>query len=165
MSTWNLSSGIVYDTDEHVEAPPARTIPPADKLAAVESSPGSPATPEGHSGPGACLAAMDELQVYTLTDTDSQVLGEVRSFIVDLHQGRLAYVVVALSGAKGAAQLTAVPWHALAHAPHERRFVLNTTQADPAKAPAFDAAAWPDMSNCDWAQSLHDFYQARPYWL
>ncbi|GAA5786630.1 PRC-barrel domain-containing protein [Chitiniphilus shinanonensis] len=164
MSTWNLNSGIVYDSESHTDDPaPARVIPPADKIAAVETSPGSPAVAETGSGPGACLAAVDELQCYALTDTANQALGKVHSFIVDLHQGRMAYVVVALEGAPSG-QLAAVPWHALAHAPHERRFVLNSAQVDPAKAPSFDAAAWPDMSQSDWARTLHDFYQARPYW-
>ncbi|UXY15128.1 PRC-barrel domain-containing protein [Chitiniphilus purpureus] len=163
MSTWNLNSGIVYDTEPPTEDAGVRCIPHEEKLVAVEPSPGSPAAAESGSGPGSRLAATDELQHYAVAGLDGTTLGTVHSLIVDLHQGRLAYVVIAPDTTRPES-LLAVPWHALAHAPHERRLLLNTQRLDLTQAPLFSAANWPDMSRPEWAQAAHTYFEARPYW-
>jgi ABC-type multidrug transport system ATPase subunit len=43
-------------------------------------------------------------------------------------------------------------------------FRLNVAKERFDQAPGFDKDHWPSMADQRWAEDVHSFYQARPYW-
>ena len=46
----------------------------------------------------------------------------------------------------------------------EKCFRLNVAKERFEDAPGFDKDHWPSMADQRWAEDVHSFYDARPYW-
>lgn len=116
-------------------------------------------------GPGPAVMDAATLQGDSVVGADGGVLGKIEAIMLDVGSGRIAYAVLTFGGVFGVGtKLFAIPWSALTLDAVEKRFVLNATKDQLAKAPGFDKDQWPSMADPGWAAAVHTFYQVKPYW-
>jgi sporulation protein YlmC with PRC-barrel domain len=114
-------------------------------------------------GPGPSLMGADTLIGDSVVNTSEEDLGDIKEIMLDMQTGQVAYAVLAFGGFLGVGEkLFAVPWGALHLDTVNHRFVLNVDKARLKSAPGFDADAWPDMSDIQWAKQIHTFYGTNP---
>ena len=92
-------------------------------------------------------------------DPAGENLGKVSELMIDLHSGRVAYVVLSYGGVLGMGnKLFAVPWRAFRIDEDQKAFVLNINKQRLEQAPGFDKDNWPDMTSDSWASTIYQFY-------
>jgi sporulation protein YlmC with PRC-barrel domain len=92
-------------------------------------------------------------------------LGRIQDLLIDLLKGRIAYAVVELTGVEGMNdKLLAVPWVALTLDADNGRVILNIDKRRLKHAPCFDPNCWPTHARSEWAEEIHRFYSAEPFW-
>ncbi|GJL62650.1 MAG: hypothetical protein NPIRA04_13040 [Nitrospirales bacterium] len=92
-------------------------------------------------------------------------LGEIKRLMIDLSDGKIAYVVLSFGGFLGMGdKLFAIPWQAFQVVQEEKVFILDVSKETLEKAPGFDKDNWPDMADVTWGQSIHKYYGYDPYW-
>ncbi len=117
------------------------------------------------SGPGPQVMAASTLEGDDVVNRQGETLGEISDIMLDVPSGRVAYAVMTFGGVMGmGSKLFAVPWNALTLDADRECFVLDVDKQRLDKAPGFDKDHWPSMADTDWAEQVHAFYQARPYW-
>ena len=115
------------------------------------------------AGPGPSLMGADTLIGESVVNVDEDNLGDIKEIMLDMRTGQVAYAVLAFGGFLGMGEkLFAVPWQALQLDTINKRFVLNVNKDKLQTAPGFDADAWPDMSDINWANQIHTFYGTDP---
>ncbi|HWR53705.1 MAG TPA: PRC-barrel domain-containing protein [Bryobacteraceae bacterium] len=91
-------------------------------------------------------------------------LGKAHDLMIDLHSGRVAYVVLSYGGLLGIGnKLFAVPWNAIKVDEDEKCLILNMDKQRLENAPGFDKDNWPDMADQQWSGRVHEFYGTQPY--
>jgi sporulation protein YlmC with PRC-barrel domain len=112
------------------------------------------------------IMAADTLPGEVVRNDDGDPLGEVAHVMMDFETGQVAYAVLSVGGFLGIGEkLIAVPWSALHQDPDAEGFRLSVTIQQLDEAKALDQDDWSEMANRRWAEDLHDFYGAEPYWL
>lgn len=92
-------------------------------------------------------------------------LGEIKDLMIDLASGRVSYAVLSFGGFLGMGdKLFAIPMDALVLDSEEKCFLLSVDKEMLKDAPGFDKDNWPDMSDRQWGQNIHQFYNHKPYW-
>jgi sporulation protein YlmC with PRC-barrel domain len=92
-------------------------------------------------------------------------LGRIEELMIDPYSGRVAYAVLSFGGFLGLGdKLFAIPWSALSLDAAEKRFILNISKDLLERAPGFDKANWPDMSDPAWGAQVYTYYGYKPYW-
>jgi sporulation protein YlmC with PRC-barrel domain len=130
-----------------------------DKYGIYHRNSGASSSP----GPGPALMGADTLIGDSVVNASEEDLGDIKEIMLDMQTGQVAYAVLAFGGFLGVGEkLFAVPWGALHLDTVNHRFVLNVDKARLKSAPGFDAGAWPDMSDIQWAQQIHTFYGTNP---
>jgi sporulation protein YlmC with PRC-barrel domain len=115
------------------------------------------------NGPGPALMGADTLIGDDVVNAAEETLGEVKEIMLDMQTGQVAYAVLSFGGFLGMGdKLFAVPWQALHLDTVNHRLVLNVDKDTLSKAPGFDKDSWPDMSDVQWADSVHAFYGMDP---
>jgi hypothetical protein len=115
------------------------------------------------AGPGPDLMGADTLIGDSVVNGADEDLGEIKEIMIDMHNGQVAYAVLAFGGFLGLGEkLFAVPLQALHLDTVNKRFVLNVDKERLKTAPGFNADAWPDMSDMQWANQIHSFYGTDP---
>ncbi|HDR9251359.1 PRC-barrel domain-containing protein [Burkholderia vietnamiensis] len=125
---------------------------------------------DGHStggpGPGPDVMAAGTLQDDRVLTIDGDDIGKVTHIMLDVRAGRIAYAVVSSGGFLGIGdKLLALPWNVLTLGAERRCFVLPVPTERVREAPGFDKDRWPAMADPAWAEALHAYYGASPYWL
>jgi hypothetical protein len=94
-------------------------------------------------------------------------LGDIKEIMVDVHTGKVAYLVLSFGGFLGlGSKLFPVPWEAFRTAPAGNSLVLELDKGILEEAPGFDLDNWPDMGDPDWGRHIHDHYGLKwPYGL
>lgn len=116
-------------------------------------------------GPGPRVMAADTLHGDDVRNDADDKLGELSHIMIDVPTGRVAYGVLSVGGFLGVGdKLFAVPWSALRLDPEERCFRLDVSKEQLKDAPGFDKDAWPSMADQRWAEQIHAYYHASPYW-
>jgi len=116
-------------------------------------------------GPGPKVMAADTLQGDPVYNEADEKLGEITDIMIDVPTGRVAYAVMSVGGVLGVGdKLFAIPWQALKLDTENKCFRMNVSKDRLEEAPGFDKDHWPTMADQQWAQDVHDFYEARPYW-
>lgn len=114
-------------------------------------------------GPGPALMGADTLLGNTVANRDGEDLGDIKELMIDMATGTVAYAVLSFGGVLGLGdKLFAVPWSALALDTEHKRFTLHVPKDALKKAPGFDKAHWPSMTDSAWAGDLHTFYGTTP---
>lgn len=86
-------------------------------------------------------------------------LGKVEDIMIDVTDGRVAYVVLSFGGVMGMGdKLFAVPWQALRLDEEKHRFILDVPKERLKDAPGFDKDNWPDMDAESFGTEIYDFY-------
>lgn len=92
-------------------------------------------------------------------------VGRVDKIMIDLANGKVAYVVLSFGGFLGIGdKLFAVPWSAFQVDQREHEFVLDVDRKTLETAPGFDKDNWPDMSDPTFGLEVHQHYGQMPYW-
>ena len=116
-------------------------------------------------GPGPQVMAADTLTGDEVRNGANEKLGEITDIMLDVPTGRVAYAVMSVGGVLGmGSKLFAIPWSAMQLDTAEKCFRLNVAKERFDEAPGFDKDHWPSMADQRWAEDVHAFYEARPYW-
>jgi sporulation protein YlmC with PRC-barrel domain len=116
-------------------------------------------------GPGPRVMAADTLEGDTVLNDVGDKLGELSHIMIDVPTGRVAYGVLSVGGFLGVGdKLFAIPWKALRLDPEQHGFRLNVSKDKLETAEGFDKDAWPTMADQSWAERIHQYYGAEPYW-
>jgi sporulation protein YlmC with PRC-barrel domain len=87
-------------------------------------------------------------------------MGEIDEVVIDVFNGRVAYLVLAFGGFLGmGVKLYAVPWKALYYDNEQQVYVLNMTQDQLAQAPGFEKETWPEFTDEHWNRHVHAYYE------
>lgn len=117
------------------------------------------------NGPGPNLMEAETLTGDAVVNYASENLGTIKSIMLDVEQGKIAYAVLAVGGFLNlGARLFAIPWNALKLDKYRKVFILNANKDLLEKAPGFDQDNWPKMSDLQWANKTHQYYGIQPYW-
>jgi sporulation protein YlmC with PRC-barrel domain len=116
-------------------------------------------------GPGPQVMAADTLTGDEVRNAADEKLGEITDIMLDVPTGRVAYAVMSVGGVLGVgSKLFAIPWSAMQLDTDSKCFRLNVAKERFDQAPGFDKDHWPSMADQRWAEDVHAFYEARPYW-
>ena len=116
-------------------------------------------------GPGPQVMAADTLTGDEVRNGADEKLGEITDIMLDVPTGRVAYAVMSVGGVLGIGnKLFAIPWSAMQLDTDSKCFRLNVAKERFDQAPGFDKDHWPSMADQRWAEDVHAFYEARPYW-
>lgn len=114
-------------------------------------------------GPGPALMGADTLMGNDVANRDGEDLGDIKELMIDMATGTVAYAVLSFGGVLDMGdKLFAVPWAALVLDTQNKRFTLDVPKEALKKAPGFDKAHWPSMTDSTWAGALHTFYGTTP---
>jgi sporulation protein YlmC with PRC-barrel domain len=134
-----------------------------EAMAEIERTLDSPRA--GADGPGPRLMSADTLQGDEVYNPADEKLGEITDIMIDVPSGRVAYAVMSVGGVLGLGdKLFAVPWSALRLDTERKCFRLNVSKERVENAPGFDKDHWPEMADAAWAEAVHGYYDAKPYW-
>lgn len=107
-------------------------------------------------------SALRNARIHNFAGED---LGKVDDLVLDLHSGRIVYVVVSLGGFLGIGdKLFAVPWELFSVRPGEPQLFLDIDRVMLEDAPSFERSRWPDMASEAWSDSIRLHYSQKPYW-
>ena len=83
-------------------------------------------------------------------------LGKVEDIMLDVENGQVAYAVLSFGGFLGMGnKLFAIPWKVMRLDEARKCFVLDVDKETLKNAPGFDKDNWPDLSNQEYARSIH----------
>ncbi|WP_322102721.1 PRC-barrel domain-containing protein [Paraburkholderia sp. J41] len=117
------------------------------------------------AGPGPSVMAASTLEGDRVFSSDGEEVGKVKDIMLDVQDGRIAYVVMSSGGFLGIGdKFLAVPWNALTLDAGRKCFVVDLTSERVKNAPGFDKTQWPSMADRTWASSVHQYYGREPYW-
>ncbi len=92
-------------------------------------------------------------------------LGKVEDLMIDMGEGKVAYVVLSFGGFLGMGdKLFAVPFSALQCDYKDEKLILATPKERLEGAPGFDKNNWPNTADRSWGQEIHSYYEVNPYW-
>lgn len=96
-------------------------------------------------------------------NAEGEDLGTIEELMIDLHSGRIVYVVLSFGGILGIGdKLFAIPWSALSLDPDDNQIVLNVKRASLENAPGLDKEQWPSMADRDWGVEIYNHYGYTP---
>lgn len=168
-SYWFGFLGLAYLATQVVAAPPVTTPPAHTDTTPRTAAPQNPAQPN-HSVTGTAgekvMAAMSfpasKLSGLTVKNMQDEKLGKVEDFVINLEDGKIAYVALSFGGVLGIGdKLFAVPFRELKfnHGRDEMYFVLNIDKDKLKAAPGFDKSHWPDTADPKWRSEIDSYYQ------
>jgi sporulation protein YlmC with PRC-barrel domain len=87
-----------------------------------------------------------------VTNEKGEDLGTVEEIMIDLEQGRIAYVVLSFGRTNWMPndKLFAVPWNVLSISHHDKKFILNVPKETLKSAQGFDRDKWPETADFGW---------------
>ena len=84
-----------------------------------------------------------KLSQYNVVNKAGQDMGQVQTFVVDMHEGLIAFVLVSFGGTLGFGdKWFALPWDALQWYPETMKFVLDMPEEVLKNAPGMDKGKW-----------------------
>jgi sporulation protein YlmC with PRC-barrel domain len=111
------------------------------------------------------LLSSSSLSGDRVTNRAGEDLGKAHDLMIDLHNGRVAYIVLSYGGVLGMGnKLFAVPWDAIKVDEDQKALILDVDKRTLENAPGFDKDNWPDMADIEWGTRVHSFYNRKPYW-
>jgi sporulation protein YlmC with PRC-barrel domain len=105
------------------------------------------------------------LAAYDVVNPEGKDLGQVQDFMLDMGQGRIAFVVVAFGGILGLTdKWFALPWEILDWSPENKKFILNMPREILERAPGLDKRKWPQEIDLSWLSVCYAHFGCAPYW-
>jgi len=107
---------------------------------------------------------VSKLTGMSVRNPQNEDIGDIEDFVIDVPNGHVAYTIVSFGGFWGIGEkYAAVPTAAIdLHPP--RGFARLDADRQTLESIAFDPGNWPDLSNRDYAQRLHETFKQEPYW-
>lgn len=100
----------------------------------------------------------------SVRNIEGEDIGDIEDFVVDATQGQVAYTIVSFGGFWGIGEkFAAVPGTAIQIQPRRNVARLDADRATLEKI-AFNPDSFPDLSNRQYAQQLHQMFNVEPYW-
>ncbi len=100
----------------------------------------------------------------TVTNAEGDDIGNIEDFVIDARRGQVAYTIVSFGGFWGIGEkYSAVPASAIQLNPRRNTARLDADR-ETLESIAFDSDEFPDLSNQQYAQRLHETFNAEPYW-
>ena len=102
-----------------------------------------------------------QLNGLDVKNSAGEVLGSVEDTVIDVANGKVAYVALSFGGVLGIGdKLFAVPFRQVKfkHGQEEMFFVLDVAKDKLKAAPGFDKSNWPDFADPKWMESIDEFY-------
>jgi uncharacterized protein YegP (UPF0339 family)/sporulation protein YlmC with PRC-barrel domain len=85
----------------------------------------------------------NRLKQYDVVNKKGQDMGQVQTFVVDMHEGLIAFVLVAFGGFLGITdKWFAIPWSALKWHPETMKFILDMPEEVLKNAPGMNKDEW-----------------------
>ena len=95
----------------------------------------------------------------------SENIGRIEDFMLDLERGCISYAVLSFGGVMGMGdKLFAVPWKALAVDTENKAFRMDVDRERLENAPGFDKDNWPESADTSWLGDVYDHYEVERYW-
>lgn len=105
------------------------------------------------------------LVAYDIVNPNGEDLGQVQDFMLDMAQGRIAFMVVSFGGLLGLTdKWFAIPWEILEWSPEKKKFILNIPREILEKAPGLDKRKWPQEVDLSWLSACYAHFGCTPYW-
>ena len=83
------------------------------------------------------------LEQYDVVNKKGEDMGQVQTFVIDMHEGLIAFALVAFGGMLGISdKWFALPWVALEWHPETMRFILDMPEEVLRNAPGMDKDKW-----------------------
>lgn len=92
-------------------------------------------------------------------------IANVEDFVIDTREGRLAYTVVSFGGFWGIGESYAVVPHAAVDFQPERNLARLDATRETLEAVEFDRREFPDLTDRQYAQRIHETFGEEPYWI
>ncbi|MFA9479824.1 PRC-barrel domain-containing protein [Phycisphaerales bacterium AB-hyl4] len=118
------------------------------------------------------VEALSDLRGRDVQGRDDDTIAQIDDLMIDSREGHLAYAVLNYGGFLGIGRdYVAVPYQALQQAvgtddemfTDDDAFVLDADE-DTLDRISFDRGDWPNMTDEQWAQSVHEAFDHEPYW-
>ena len=92
-------------------------------------------------------------------------MGQVQTFVIDMLEGRIAFVIVSFEGFLGISdKWFAMPWEVLKWSTEDKKFILDMPKETLEKAPGMDKNKWPDEINFELIAKAYTHFGVAPYW-
>jgi uncharacterized protein YegP (UPF0339 family)/sporulation protein YlmC with PRC-barrel domain len=89
------------------------------------------------------FVASNRLAQYNVVNKKGEDMGQVQTFVVDMHEGMIAFAIVSFGGFLGITdKWFALPWGALKWQPKTMKFILNMSEEVLKNAPGMDKDKW-----------------------
>ncbi|RDS78946.1 PRC-barrel domain containing protein [Dyella monticola] len=111
------------------------------------------------------MATPHLLSVLTLTgepikDLTGDPIGELKDFMIDTTNGRIAYGVLSFGGLLGMGEkLFAVPWEAIQLDEKNKQLLLDVDKERLKAAPGFDKDHWPNFTDSSFTARVRAYFQ------
>jgi sporulation protein YlmC with PRC-barrel domain len=104
------------------------------------------------------------LEGLTVKNQQGETLGEIENVVIDMQDGRIAYVVLDFGGwFDVGGKHVAAPWNALSLQHGTRDAVLKVDRDKLRQAPSFERTYGPDVVERAWLVDMYKFYNVPPY--
>lgn len=111
------------------------------------------------------VLSADSLEGSKVKNPKGEHLGEIKSLMLDLGHGRIAYAVLSFGGFMGLGdKLFALPWTSLKLDTNDESFILDVPKERLAEAQGFDKDKWPDFADSTFRTKTYSHYGQKPYW-
>lgn len=105
------------------------------------------------------------LKQYDVINKKGQDMGQVQTFVIDMVEGRIAFVIVSFEGFLGISdKWFAMPWEVLKWSVEHKKFILDMPKETLEKAPGMDKNKWPDEINFELIAKSYTHFGIAPYW-
>ncbi|HIB68308.1 MAG TPA: PRC-barrel domain containing protein [Phycisphaerales bacterium] len=105
------------------------------------------------------LASSSTIQGQNIYNNAGEKLGKVEDVMLDLQQGKIAYVVLSFGGFLGLGdKLFAVPMQALRADGENECFHMDISKEKLDNAPGFDKNSWPSTYDEKFVSTVHTHY-------
>jgi hypothetical protein len=111
------------------------------------------------------VLSADSLEGEKVKNAKGEDLGEIKSFMLDLYLGRIAYAVLSFGGFMGLGdKLFALPWSAMKLDTADHAFILDVPKERLEAAEGFDKDHWPNFADATFRKATYSHYGQAPYW-
>jgi len=105
------------------------------------------------------------LKQYDVINKKGEDMGQVQTFVIDMLEGRIAFVIVSFEGFLGISdKWFAMPWEVLKWSTEDKKFILDMPKETLEKAPGMDKNKWPDEINFELIAKAYTHFGVAPYW-
>jgi hypothetical protein len=113
----------------------------------------------------ASLIGSDKVEGTPVMRSNGEKIGTIERVMIDKMTGKVAYAVMSFGGFLGIGEdYYPLPWSLLTYNPRLDGYEVNITEQQLKGAPKYSRHETWDWSSRERGQSLHDYYNAQPYW-